>query len=112
MLNFSIDTQKCTKCGLCAADCPVFIIDMENGYPTIAADKESSCYKCQHCFAICPTGALSLLGLNPTDSQSLTAGNFSDPDKFEMLIKGRRTVRRYKDENLDPALFQRLLDVA
>jgi nitroreductase len=87
------------------------IIAMENDYPSIASEKEATCYKCQHCLAICPTGAVSILGLNPTGSRPL-AGGFPDPDKLELLIKGRRSVRRYNDENLDPALFQRLLEVA
>ena len=112
MLDFKINEQTCTRCGQCVADCPSRIISMsEVDYPTIAPEKESSCYKCQHCFAICPTGALSILGLDPAVS-SLLDGGYPDPDKLEMLIKGRRSVRRYKDEDLDPALFQKLLDVA
>jgi nitroreductase len=31
---------------------------------------------------------------------------------MEILIKGRRSVRHYADENLDPALIKRALDVA
>jgi nitroreductase len=87
------------------------IIAMTDGYPAIAPEKEGACYKCQHCLAICPTGAVSILGLNPTGSRPLIGG-FPDPDKLEILMKGRRSVRRYKDENLDPVLLQRLLEVA
>ncbi len=111
MLSFNIDKQTCNKCGLCVADCPAMIIDMENSYPSIAVDKESTCFKCQHCLAICPTGALSILGKKAEDSRPIK-GNLPDPDKLEILIKGRRSVRRYHDENLDPELMQRLLDVA
>lgn len=111
MLSFEIDRQRCTKCGNCVADCPAMIIAMENGYPAIAPEKEATCYKCQHCLAICPTGAVSILGLKPSGSRPL-AGGYPSPDKLEILIKGRRSVRRYKDENLDPALIQRLLEVA
>jgi nitroreductase/NAD-dependent dihydropyrimidine dehydrogenase PreA subunit len=111
MLSFEIDSQRCTHCGECAADCPARIIVMDEGVPTITPDKEASCYRCQHCFAICPTGAVSILGLKPADSRPL-AGAFPDPDALEMLIKGRRSVRRYKQENLEPELIQRLLDVA
>lgn len=111
MLDFIINQQTCTRCGECVADCPARIINMENGVPTIAAGKEVSCYRCQHCLMICPTGAVSILGLKPTCSRPLTGG-FPDPDKLETLIKGRRSVRRYKPENLEPDLLQRLLDVA
>ena len=83
----------------------------EDGYPYIPIEKEGNCYKCQHCLAICPTGSVSILGFDPAASRCLTGG-YPDPDELETLIKGRRSVRRYKDKNLDPVLFQRLLDVA
>lgn len=111
MLDFQITRELCTRCGQCVADCPAMIIAMENGIPTIAPEKEATCYRCQHCLAICPSGAVSILGLKPTGSRPL-AGNFPDPDKLETLMKGRRSVRRYKEENLDPQLLQRLLEVA
>ena len=112
MLDFKIDKNSCTLCGECVTDCPARIIAMpEDGYPYIPIEKEGICYKCQHCLTICPTGSVSILGLDPADSRTL-AGRYPDPDQLETLIKGRRSVRRYKDENLDPALFQKLLDVA
>ena len=75
MLNFVVDMQRCTRCGLCVADCPARIITLpDDGYPKIPREKEGSCYRCQHCLAICPPGAVSILGLKPTDSRPL-AGN-------------------------------------
>jgi nitroreductase/NAD-dependent dihydropyrimidine dehydrogenase PreA subunit len=112
MLEFTVNTTTCTRCGECVADCPAQIIAInEGGFPSIAPEKELSCYKCQHCLAICPVGAVSILGLTPTASRPLS-GNLPDPDKLETLIKGRRSVRRYKPENLEPDLLQRLLEVA
>jgi nitroreductase len=84
---------------------------MEDGYPAISTEKELNCYKCQHCLAICPTGAVSILGLKAVGSRPLRGG-YPDPDKLETLIKGRRSIRRYQNENLDPLLLQQLLDVA
>jgi nitroreductase/NAD-dependent dihydropyrimidine dehydrogenase PreA subunit len=111
LLDFTINTATCTRCGECIADCPARIITMQEEGPTIAPDKEASCYRCQHCLSICPTGAVSILGLMPAGSRPL-ADAYPDPDKLEMLIKGRRSVRRYRPENLEPELLQRLLDVA
>ncbi len=112
MLDFTINHQACTRCGLCVADCPARIIAMtDGGYPTIAPDREASCYRCQHCLAICPTAAVSILGLKPENSLPLT-GTFPAPEQLETLIKGRRSVRRYKEENLEPELLHRLLEVA
>jgi nitroreductase/NAD-dependent dihydropyrimidine dehydrogenase PreA subunit len=111
MLDFTVNQQTCTRCGECVADCPARIITMEEGVPAIVPDKEASCYRCQHCLMICPTGAVSILGLKPGGSRLLN-GNLPSPDTLETLIKGRRSVRRYKQENLEPELLQRLLDVA
>jgi nitroreductase/NAD-dependent dihydropyrimidine dehydrogenase PreA subunit len=111
MLDFTINQQTCTRCGECVADCPARIITMDEGFPAIVADKEASCYRCQHCLAVCPVGAVSILGLKPTGSTPLK-GHGPDPDQLEILMKGRRSVRRYKPENLEPELLQRLLDVA
>lgn len=111
MLDFRVNREFCTKCGLCIADCPAMIIAMDSGYPAIAPEKEATCYRCQHCLAVCPTGAVSILGLKPTGSRPLT-GNLPDPYKLETLMKGRRSIRRYQDENLEPALLQKLLEVA
>jgi nitroreductase/NAD-dependent dihydropyrimidine dehydrogenase PreA subunit len=111
MLEFSINHETCTKCSQCAADCPARIINLEGGYPSIAAEQEASCYRCQHCLAVCPVGALSILGRRPQQSLPL-AGALPAPKQMEALIKGRRSVRRYREENLDPALLQQLLDVA
>lgn len=111
MIDFIVNKENCTRCGECAADCPARIIAMEEGYPAIAPEKDASCYRCQHCFAICPTGAVSILGCRPGESRPL-AGRFPDPEQVETLLKGRRSVRRYLEEDLEPELLQRLLAVA
>lgn len=112
MLSFTVDGQKCTRCALCVAACPARIIAMDdNGYPSIAPEQEASCYRCQQCLAICPRAAVSILGRRPEDSLPLP-GNYPAPEQLELLIKGRRSVRRYKEENLERELLQRLLEVA
>ena len=111
MLKFEVRQELCTQCGLCARDCPVNIIDLKTGYPRIEVDKEQTCIRCQHCLAICPTAALSILGRQPNQGRPVQ-GHFPDPEQMEILIKGRRSVRHYADENLDPALIKRALDVA
>jgi nitroreductase len=78
--------------------------------PTIASDQEVFCYQCQHCLAVCPTAAISILGRNPVDSLPLSPGRLPTIDQMELLVRGRRSVRQYRDENVDPALLQRLLN--
>ena len=111
MLQFTIDSSRCTRCGACAADCPAVIITMSGDLPAIAPEKEQNCYRCQHCLAVCPTGALSICGVAPASCAPL-ADAFPDADRLETLIRGRRSVRRYRQENLELSQLQRLLDVA
>ena len=110
MLNFTIDKEKCTGCGLCVQDCPSMIIAIGE-YPYIKDGKEGHCIRCQHCLAVCPEGALSIFGKNPDDSMAVD-NKLPDPDLLGRMIKGRRSVRKYKDENLDKKLINRLLEAA
>ncbi len=110
MLDFKIEEEKCIECALCVQDCPVRIIKMEPK-PIILPSKEKNCLKCQHCLAICPTGALSILGKNPENSV-LVKGEIPKPKTVSRLIKTRRSVRKYKQENIEQELIQELMDTA
>ncbi|ADW16816.1 nitroreductase [Desulfobulbus propionicus DSM 2032] len=107
-LHFTIDRDLCIQCGACADDCPFHIIDLTDGYPALNPAREHHCIQCQHCLAVCPTAALSICGCDPHQSlplpQSLPSGQ-----QMEALIRGRRSVRRYHPEALDPALIADLL---
>jgi nitroreductase/NAD-dependent dihydropyrimidine dehydrogenase PreA subunit len=109
MLQFIIDEERCIQCGECVEDCPAGVIIMDE-YPEIP--NENGCYRCQHCLAVCPTAAVSILGRNPDDSIALRSGKLPDPAGLELLIKGRRSVRRYTDKDLPPAVIDELLAIA
>lgn len=110
MLQFVVDQDKCTRCGQCVFDCPSRIIEQSgHAAPFIRPENEARCIQCQHCLAVCPPAAVSIFGRDPNRSLSLSAGSFPDLEKMIALVRGRRSVRRYRDENVDPALLQRLL---
>lgn len=52
-------TGKCTKCGLCARECPAGAISKED--PKEMDTK--ACISCMHCAAVCPQGARKLNSL-------------------------------------------------
>ncbi|WP_319759660.1 nitroreductase family protein [Maridesulfovibrio sp.] len=108
MKNFSVNEDLCVLCGLCAKDCFFGIIELDE-YPRLT--DENKCFACQHCLAVCPTGAISILGNSPEDSTPLK-GAMPSEDEVAMLIKGRRSVRSYKQEPLAPERIQKLLDTA
>ncbi|OEU60730.1 MAG: nitroreductase [Desulfuromonadales bacterium C00003094] len=111
MIEFVVDSKKCTRCGECVKDCPVGIIALEDSGPALIADKAKLCLKCQHCLAVCPTAALSVLGKNPADSQVL-AGHLPTAEQVEALIRGRRSVRRFAPEPIASDTINKLLRTA
>jgi len=49
----NLKKDLCTKCGLCAENCPVNVISLDP-FPVF---KEEDCIACYHCERICPEGA-------------------------------------------------------
>ena len=107
MKDFIIDKELCIKCGLCEKDCPTGALEMDE-LPVL---DEELCFECGHCLAVCPTGALSILGKSPNES-TLLKGNLPSAEQMETLIKGRRSVRHYSDENVAPETIRSLIDIA
>jgi len=106
--QFHIEDSRCTRCGLCVSDCPMRVISQAPGeLPLVKPEKEAQCIHCQHCLAICPSAALSLDGKHPEDSQAIEG--LPTLEAMEHLVRSRRSIRRYKQENVDPVLLQRIL---
>ncbi|MBA3014172.1 MAG: nitroreductase family protein [Proteobacteria bacterium] len=110
-LQFRVDTELCIGCGQCVDDCPYMVLAMDENVPMVVAARAGACIRCQHCLAICPEAALSIHGVDPADCVSIQ-GHFPDVARLDTLMRGRRSVRRYRDENVDLVLIRRLLDTA
>ncbi|NDV28103.1 nitroreductase family protein [Desulfovibrio sp. JC010] len=110
MLNFKVNEELCIRCGKCITDCPPMCISMQEGdFPVI--QDEGKCMRCQHCLAICPTGAISIMGAAPSDSIELQY-ELPTAHSMEALIKGRRSIRKYKKKALDDKTITKLLETA
>lgn len=110
MLEFKVNEERCVRCGLCVTDCPTRCIVMEeSAFPAIP--DESRCLKCQHCLAICPTAAVSILGADPDESMPVNDA-FPSPESLEVLIKGRRSIRKYKPQAVDGNTIRELVKTA
>jgi nitroreductase/Pyruvate/2-oxoacid:ferredoxin oxidoreductase delta subunit len=109
-LNFQVDDRLCRHCGLCVSDCLARIITMEGtAVPGIPAGQEAACVDCQHCLAVCPEGAISIRGHRPGASRPLAGGALPGLEQMDLLVRSRRSVRQYRDANVDPDLVRRLL---
>ncbi len=105
-INFTLAREKCIQCNACVNDCPRSIIHSTDGYPEIPKNKEEQCIRCQHCLAICPTGAISILGFQPENSRPVEPVS---AEAMSCFVRGRRTIRQYRPENVDRGLIDKLL---
>ncbi len=110
-IQFVVDEAKCLRCGECARDCVANIIRLTGeDIPYIQVEDEANCLRCQHCLAVCSEGAVSIFGLDPADSVPLMADSFPPLENMLNLVRGRRSMRHYQDENVDAGLLRRLLE--
>ena len=98
MAKITIDNEKCIHCGACIKDCITYSLEQdESGIVKTSEEGESRCISCQHCFAICPTGVISINEINPQDAGIVNYGN---PDEILNLIKSRRSIRQFREEEI------------
>lgn len=105
--KFKVDYEKCVKCGLCIENCPTYALGYDD-YKSPKMDKPKNCMECQHCLAICPVGAISIMDKNPDNSAPIKEINSDD---ILNLIQSRRSIRNYKQENVNPKTIQKLKDM-
>ncbi len=109
MVQFVVDESKCVQCGECVADCLTKALEMGADGPVMSEEGVRRCIACQHCLAICPTGAVSILGRSPEQSEEF-AGRLPSPESLLLLMRARRSVRRYLEEAVDGAQIDMLAE--
>ncbi|MFO8062115.1 MAG: NADH-quinone oxidoreductase subunit NuoF [bacterium] len=58
LIEFTIDPDKCKKCGICAKNCPVDCIEGDKETPYVINQEE--CIKCGSCRNVCPFDAVDV----------------------------------------------------
>ena len=112
MALFTIDTEKCARDGLCAADCPLGCIELAgDGLPAPHEKKAAYCIHCGHCMAVCPAGALTLERFARPATPLAELGEKISPEQAERFLVSRRSVRAFKPEPPDRETMARLLDL-
>ena len=105
MAKIDIDKEKCIKCYACLKDCVTYSIKKgEDDFPVFEIEN-NHCVSCQHCFAICPTGAIKFNDKIAQDADSVSFGNSDDVLK---LIKSRRSIRQFKNEEIKQEDFEKI----
>lgn len=105
MMN--VNTEKCIGCGKCVEDCFVRDIEIVGGKAKI---NNKTCIKCGHCIAICPKNAVSTDEYNMREIKEYNEKEFSiDADKLMNFIKFRRTVRQFKDKDVEKEKINKII---
>ncbi len=55
-----IDAGKCSRCGLCAAICPLGVFEQTERKTVPAVRYGEECWHCNACRLDCPSGAITL----------------------------------------------------
>lgn len=105
---FKVDRTKCIACTQCIKDCPVSDILLKDSKAYI---KNESCIKCGHCVAICPTKAVSTDDYNMDEVVEYNKESFSvDADNLLNFIKFRRSVRRFKNKEIEKEKLNKIIE--
>jgi nitroreductase/NAD-dependent dihydropyrimidine dehydrogenase PreA subunit len=108
MIN--IDSQKCVKCNLCHKVCPAEVIGPG---PVVSAEKNVAwCIRCGQCYAVCPTEAITVIGVKDFSPIAVKPEPPVGAAQMMDLLKGRRSVRRYKDEPVSREHLEKIIEAA
>ena len=108
-----VDDTKCSHDGVCVEICPLALLMLDSeGIPQMRPMAESICIGCGHCVAVCPKGALDN-PKNPLSRNTEIPEQFSlDPEQAALLLRSRRSIRRYRDDAVPRATMLKLLEIA
>ncbi len=108
-----VNKNKCDQEGICVAACPLRLIEIaEDGYPAPVLGAEETCIRCGHCVAVCPKGALSHRDLDLKQFETFDDSLKIGPNQCEQFIKGRRSVRAFRDGLISREKLSRLIETA
>lgn len=102
----TIDKESCIGCGACVKDCVAHNIEIKDKKASIIS---KSCIRCGHCVAVCPTDSVSISGFEdkpvPVDERVKVKAD----DVFE-TIRNRRSIRQFKDKEIDKEILDKILE--
>lgn len=114
MNRIDVDKKNCFGDGKCVEICPIGILRMneKERVPEFIPGGEEVCIHCGHCFAVCPKGAIRLSGLDSKDALRFDSSKFPSSEQVKLFLKGRRSIRCYKEEPVAKETVEELLDIA
>jgi len=107
-----VNTDKCKKDGICAADCPMAIIQMDNETgPRLVPGGDETCLRCGHCVAVCPHAALSHKDVPLEKCVTLQKEHAINMDQAIQFLRSRRSIRVFKDKPVEKRALGQLIEI-
>jgi nitroreductase/NAD-dependent dihydropyrimidine dehydrogenase PreA subunit len=105
--------ETCTRCGMCAQECPGFLIEFKAGdLPGPLAGTEKDCIRCGHCVVVCPTGSLIHRDVAVEACFPIEKDLVISAAQCEQLLKSRRSIRAFQDQSVPRETITRLIETA
>lgn len=112
-VEVKIDAEKCSKCGLCIEVCSGYLEKNSEGTPVARKIEDTliGCVQCGHCMMACPSAAIEVIGedIDKNHMRELSASP-ADYDSVNALLLKRRSVRRYKNQEIPSDLVYKIID--
>ncbi|MEI8176071.1 MAG: nitroreductase family protein [Candidatus Omnitrophota bacterium] len=114
MATIEVNVKTCAHDGKCVQVCPIKILQMNTTtrVPEFVEGGAEACINCGHCFAVCPPGSLQLSGADAATFPRLDHAKLPGAEAVELFLKGRRSVRAYKEEPVSRETMEKLIDIA
>ena len=112
MSMFTVD-ERCVKCGLCVELCVSKIIRFnEENLPSVPEKMENLCIRCGQCVSFCPQNCCYLDFESEDDRGPLDVSLMPSAEAAEVLLRSRRSVRKYRETPVDEAAVRRIIETA
>lgn len=106
-----VDQDECKQCGRCLSVCSLDVLEMGEDGPE--ATGAAPCFRCGHCVAVCPRNAISHPGMKAEHFRELLPEDEGvTPDLLFDLLRKRRSVRNYTDEQVSEDEIMQLIEAA
>jgi nitroreductase/NAD-dependent dihydropyrimidine dehydrogenase PreA subunit len=107
------DRDKCTRCLACYEVCPSATIGLRkiDGRKEVFERFPESCIACGHCMAACDPHAITHELLSYDDFEQLEPVDIT-PASMRNLLLARRSVRKYKKDQVPDEVVDQLIEVA